>query len=717
MAWQRPLLLAVIFCATASSSHAQIYRWGSWQYEVIPGTMGITPGPKIDLSNWNTDQFNLRKAVFSRMNLASANFQGSWLDGAMFDGAKLIGANLSGSSLTNADISAASLAGANLTGAVVAGANFYHAGGFTEGQLYSTASYQSKDLQGIGFFDNDLQGWDFHQQNLAGAKFGQSRLTDANLTGAIVTGASFWDVVSQGFTQAQLQSTASYQAKDLHGIVLGGDLTGWDFHDQNLTGASLGSSTLTGANLTGAVVTGAWFRDATTHGFTAAQLYSTQSYVSKDLRGIVLDSPNDLTGWDFHDQNLTGAGFSGSTLAGVNLTGAVVTQARLDDTTSQGFTAAQLYSTQSYANKDLSGIKLVHNNLTGWDFSGQNLTGANFESANLTNANLTGAVVRGASFVNTAGFFFQAEQLYSTQSYVAKDLREIEIDGNLSGWDLKQQNLINANFGSASLVNTNLTGADVRGAGSILLVGAILKNTIRPDGSVVGLHLGAGDSLTIRDCDAVGNPAPKPWMPERPAIAVKVRDQMTVTDGGQLQLIFGANEWDSIVSFQRAIPVQLGGTLELNFADDIQLAAQSGRTIKAFDWTGVKPQGQFTVAPQPGTTWDTSKLYTTGEVTLLGISSDLNGDKDVDSEDLLGFLKQWTGSDYPADDKSWHDGDSDHDGDVDSADMLVFLSQWTGAAASGALPAVSVPEPMGMGLTTVAMASFLTALFWRRRYR
>ena len=41
--------------------------------------------------------------------------------------------------------------------------------GFTKEQLYSTASYQEKNLQGIGLDGNDLSGWDFSGQNLANA--------------------------------------------------------------------------------------------------------------------------------------------------------------------------------------------------------------------------------------------------------------------------------------------------------------------------------------------------------------------------------------------------------------------------------------------------------------------------------------------------------------------------------------------------------------------
>ena len=47
-------------------------------------------------------------------------------------------------------------------------------------------------------------------------------------------------------------------------------------------------------------------------------------------------------------------------------------------TTRSGFTREQLYSTASYQQRNLRGIGLSFNDLTGWDFSGQDLTGADF---------------------------------------------------------------------------------------------------------------------------------------------------------------------------------------------------------------------------------------------------------------------------------------------------------------------------------------------------
>ena len=71
------------------------------------------------------------------------------------------------------------------------------------------------------------------------------------------------------------------------------------------------------------------------------------------------------------------------------------------------------------------------------------------------------------------------------------------------------------------------------------------------------------------------------------------------------------------IVFEHGIPVTLGGTLELTFAEDVNLASQVGRTFDVFDWTGVDPFGTFAIASPYK--WDLSHLYTTGQVTLTAI--------------------------------------------------------------------------------------------------
>ena len=160
---------------------------------------------------------------------------------------------------------------------------------FTAEQLYSTASYQAKNLGGIGLDYNNLTAWDFNGQNLSNAYLSfstltnanltESDLTNANLTGAVVTGASFVDTTSPRFHRgAALLDSPATQAKNLGGIGLGGnDLTGWDFqrtepHERppvplrtlanaNLTGADLTNAELQFSTLTNAKLAGVWWRE------------------------------------------------------------------------------------------------------------------------------------------------------------------------------------------------------------------------------------------------------------------------------------------------------------------------------------------------------------------------------------------------------------------------------------------------------------------------
>ena len=122
---------------------------------------------------------------------------------------------------------------------------------------------------------------------------------------------------------------------------------------------------------------------------------------------------------------------------------------------------------------------------------------------------------------------------------------------------------------------------------------------------------------------------------------------------GTLRLVFEADAWDSTISFAPGIPVALGGTLDLAFAVGVDPAGQLGRTLDLFDWTGVSPAGSFTVTSPYG--WDLSRLYATGEATLIAagglVLGDFNGDAVVDA----GDLSQWKG-DFAEDGGS----DADH---------------------------------------------------------
>ena len=502
----------MLVLASAPSSRADIKNWQTG--ETIPGTEGITPGPGMSLTNWSSPGENLLFADFSGgLDLSGSSFWWSRLEHARFNDCNLTSSSFRSSILSDADFSAANLSdadlesarlrNANLSGAIINGASLQDTtpGGFTKEQLYATASYQAKDLRRVSLGNNDLGGCDLAEQDLTGANLSGSILRDANFDRAVVTRTWLANVTAGGFAKEQLYATWNYRAKDLCGIGLyGNDLAGWDFSGQDLTEATLQSATLRNADFSNAIVMNAFMSDVTAGGFTKEQLYATASYQQKKLDQIRLQN-NNMSGWNLSGQSLAYAVLSAANLNQADLshtrlfytylgecklrdadfTGAVVAHANLSSTTANGFRKEQLYATASYQAKDLQGIGLADNDLSGWDFRGQNLSNARFGTATLRNTDFTGALVTGAGFGRTTTSGFTKEQLYATASYQAKDLAGMILGGNsLSGWDFSGQNLRNAGFTSADLSYASLRGADLTEASFnyTKLTGADLTGTL-----------------------------------------------------------------------------------------------------------------------------------------------------------------------------------------------------------------------------------------------
>ena len=153
-----------------------------------------------------------------------------------------------------------------------------------------------------------------------------------------------------------------------------------------------------------------------------------------------------------------------------------------------------------------------------------------------------------------------------------------------------------------------LTGADLRGAQGVVLGSAMTTNTILPNGTIQGLHLDSNNpTLLVRNYS--GN------------IPIHVLQGMSMNSGTSLVFQFDGAPWGSTISFDSGIPVTLGGKLELGLAGGVDPASLLGDNFQLFDWTGVSPSGQFAqvINDLPaGYSWDTSQLYTTGDVTLVG---------------------------------------------------------------------------------------------------
>lgn len=272
--FSRVLFCLLFFTQLPNQSSGQILR--KWNGEVIPGTEDINLGPGVDLDG--------------------LDLYGAWLRGVDLSNASFVGTNL-----TYADVAEVPLHNANFTDAILMGTNLTDTTGqgFTEEQLYDTASYQAHDLRGIWLRGIDLSRWDFGGQDLTEALLGYSRLADAIFTDAIVTGIDLTEVTIGGFVAEQLYSTASYQSGYLQGLRfrhndlkdwnmsnldlsnsrLGRWLEGTDFSNSNLYGALIEGSSFEGTNFAGVDLRGARFRarsqsaDLNLAHFTAETIY------------------------------------------------------------------------------------------------------------------------------------------------------------------------------------------------------------------------------------------------------------------------------------------------------------------------------------------------------------------------------------------------------------------------------------------------------------
>jgi uncharacterized protein YjbI with pentapeptide repeats len=483
-------------------------------------------------------------------------------------------------------------------------------------------------LVGVANARADIFQWEYI--NPADASQGKRQSTTLAPQGSRVNAGPGADLAGRDLTMAYLIGADLTNANFASRITSQGrgynDRLDRGYNFINFQDARLSDADFTGAEVRGANFSRGYCRPGTACsrlpgwnvGITLAQLYSTASYQSRDLRRIDL-TDNILVGGNFFALNLTDSRFYSATLTDAEFQQANFTNARF------GFAT-----------------------LANTDFSGANLTNASFSGATLTGADFTGANVRGVNFgkeivdfnvrpdplnLITIGTGISLAQLYSTASYRAHDLTGIDLSlSSLDGGNFVGQNLTNSRFGSryyeddrerrvdyATFSGADFTGADIRGGIYVDLSGATTANLIWPSGHIDGIDLDGGGQLVVRDYDGdptrtdAVNGTPAPLSP----IPITVDEHLTMGPGGTLRMVFEADEWDSTISFMPGIAVTLGGTLELIFADDVNLANQLGRTFDLFDWTGVSPTGTFAVSSPY--TWDLSNLYTMGEVTLLSV--------------------------------------------------------------------------------------------------
>ena len=603
------------------------------------------------LVNADLSQADLRNVMLNRVDLTDANLTGALIQGVT---------GYTGMSLTQTQLfSTASYQAHDLHGTFLAECNF------------AGSDFSNQNLAGGAIGDSNLNGASFHQANLTGtalgyspylgslpstlvgADFSNANLTQANLVGSDLSGANFTgaqihdanfskfrDTGIGGITPAQLVSTASYQANDLGQIALAGNnLAGADLSGLKLVQVDFSGATLTGANFTGAIIRGSYFNGAI--GLTPGQLYVTASYQVHDLPETDFENL-DLPGVNFVGQNLMNSNFAGGKVSGGDFSNAILTGVRFDSGVYVG-TPITVVGNAKFAGADLSGADFI-----GTDVSAIDLTSAMVKNASFNRIIPGGVGSPGDNILKDGVGGLTVAQLYSTASYHSHDLSGISLGYNdLTGVNLSGQNLFKASFGgavlkganfshanlirttfySADLTDADFTAADTRNANlfydstpQIDFKNANLTNTIRPDGHISGLDLQSGQFLVIRNSNPESfSPPPGIFILSYyiPAIPVAIDQHFNMGPGGILQLLFEANPWNSVISFQSGIPIALGGTLDLEFTSDVDVGAEVGRTIHLFDWSGVSPTDTFTIGGPYS--WDVSQLYTTGDVTLTAV--------------------------------------------------------------------------------------------------
>lgn len=531
-------VLAVLCAASVIGPlHADIYRWDNGQ--VIPGTTGIEPGPGLNLMEVAIPYADLAGVELSGSyfgDVSRARFTGANLSYASFPASPMQFADLSGANLTGTSFDASYLGGADFTDAYLDSTQFRTSTlrGFTKEQLYSTASYKSGVLHNLSFVEGSVSAWDFSNQDLTQSHFDYAQMHGTNFSGATIAGATFNNATQGGFTKEQLYSTASYQAGELDWIWLGSNnMTGWNFAGKTMRNAIVTTSTLNGADfrganveqadlsgskfigadlrqanfssadLNGADLTNADVSDAILLGarldgakapganFTGADLSQVRidyHFTDANFTGVKMEQAQihaKLVNVNFGGADLTDADFNGSEFQNVNIADANVTRANFGFTTFRGFTKEMLYSTQNYQERELSGMDLSSNALTGWNFADQRMVGvnlggatianadfqradlsaSNFGGANITSADLRDALLRDAFIGNATKRGFTAQMLYDSASYQNRELGAISFnEGNVQNWDFSQQSMAGAAFVNADLAGATFTQANLHGA-------------------------------------------------------------------------------------------------------------------------------------------------------------------------------------------------------------------------------------------------------------
>ena len=239
----------------------------------------------------------------------------------------------------------------------------------------------------------------------------------------------------------------------------------------------------------------------------------------------------------------------------------------------------------------------------------------------------------------------------------------------------------------------------MRGASGMDLARAITVVAVSLKGTILGLDLTDDQTLVVRDYDADCNRAFR-------TAPIHIKDGIALDASSRLRMVFDDDLWGSTISFEPGMAVALDGSLELTFAAGVAPADLVGTTFELFDWDGVTLTGAFEIVTEAEASWDTSSLYTTGEVTLASAGVlDLNLVRvgQVNGLDVDPFVDVLLNGPYQS------EADMNGDGVVNGVDVDPFVGDLVGGSVA------VVPEPSALVLAMLGMIGVAACCRRQRR--
>ena len=405
------------------------------------------------------------------LNLYEARCQGADFSGLKFEGkndglavsaqsADLTGANFANAQINNIDLNKAKLTGADFSGATMQNAIFGAC--IMPGVNFSGANLAGVKIESLMSLTVQFQPGLSPQCQTEGCNFSKAQLPGTNLERRIFR---FCNFDGANFVNANLASSemvgSSFKGADLAGANLSrADLRATNFEGAKLDGANLDHAFCQCANLKDASL-----KDLKGKPNTQGSLAVPPSPEGKknDLVQQLVEGKTkaavgqNLAGVDFRRARLTDIDFSQASLAGAVFDYAILGNCKFKGADLTG--ASFQFATFAGKDCDCEGGKFA-----GANFFGADLAEAKFVKTDFTKAKLSyaccgthtdsagypkwnGADLSGADFSNALLRYDNVPEMSETDGIV---LAEAVVKG--------------ANFENASMVATNVTGADLSGS-------------------------------------------------------------------------------------------------------------------------------------------------------------------------------------------------------------------------------------------------------------